>query len=436
MMKKFTVLLITLWCLALSTAQALSIQPLHTKNGVPILLVERHQLPMLDIAVIFPTGSARDGKHHGLANLTAAAMAQQTNDLSEEKLMQKLAETGAILKHNTRKDYTEWTLKTLTEETKYQTATRLLNSILAKPDFSQKILKRLKKQIIIGIEKSEEDPFYQAKIAYFKAQYAGHPYAHPAIGTKNTVRKITAKQVSGFYHRYYTLNNAQIIVVGDITRAHAIQLGEKLTSGLREGKPAKPIRKDIQSVKKNIFVTMNTAQSTIFMGQVGFSPYSNGYYARMIGNDILGGAGLNSILNKEVREKRGLAYFASSQIVTLAANGPLLMYSQTQKKQAQKTNTLIQQIYRKFLMDGISQKALDQAKRSLTGKIAIGNVSNTNILTHLIRIAAYHYPLDYFKEFSQHISKVTRNDVKASFSSLRNKGLVSVVVGQTHEKAK
>ena len=166
---------------------------------------------------------------------------------------------------------------------------------------------------------------------------------------------------------------------------------------------------------------MNKAQTTLVMGQLGFPAYGKGYYARLVGNDIFGGAGLNSVLADEVREKRGLAYFAHSQLMHLQGNGPFVMLSQSRTQKALKAYQTMLHSYHHFLQKGVTNHQLKEAKRSLIGRKDLANVTNKGLLSNLIQMAFYHYPTNYFKTFAKNIQAVDNGKNCFQFFKLENK---------------
>jgi zinc protease len=416
----------------LSKAAAVVPVTFDTKNGVPVYFVERNNLPIVDIAVIFSAGSVRDGSKWGIANLTQQMMGHETQHYSEKEVSDRIAETGAILDSILTRDMSVWTLRSLSESKKLNRSTEVFHAILTQPSFSKNIFLRLKDQTRVAILESEQDPMSLATNAFFETMYRGQAYAHPRLGTLTSLALLNEQDSLDFYTQYYTARNASIILVGDLTPQQAKKLADTLSSGMLIGEAAPVIEPVIQQKKADVFVPLKKEQTTLVMGQLGFPPYSNYFYARLVGNDIFGGAGLNSILANEVRKKRGLAYFAYSQLTPLQGDGPFVIASQSREQNVKEVYRTIREAYHQFLNQNVSPERLEETKNSMIGGYKLANVTNTSLLLNLIPMVFYHFPLDYFQTFVQKIEAVTQQDVLASFSTLKGKPLVTVMVGRTN----
>ena len=154
-----TFLFALLLSLSLSAQAALAIQHWQTPQGARVLFVESHELPMLDIAVDFPAGSARDpAAKAGLAQLTHGLLDQGAGGLSDSAIAHRLADVGAVLSGNFDRDRAGVTLRTLSSAAEKDKALDLLARVLQQPEFPQPVIKREKQRLIASIREAEADP--------------------------------------------------------------------------------------------------------------------------------------------------------------------------------------------------------------------------------------------------------------------------------------
>lgn len=402
----------------------------QTSHKLPVYFVQRKHIPMLDVAVVFAAGSARDGDHLGLANLTQDLMGHETQNHTEEALLTAIAKTGAELTSELTRDMSIWKLRTLTDGDKLKESVALFHSVLTKPSFSEKITNRVKDQLRVErLEKSQHAVFI-ANNAFFRSLYNDHPYAHSSLGTEESLKNITSADCLSFYQKHYTNANAFMVIIGDVTLSKAKRLANQISDGLLLGEKLPPIPPATAGTHKNIYLAQDKAQTTILIGQLGFPAYSEQHYAQLIGNYILGGSGLSSLLAKQVRTKRGLAYHVSSRLGRGEAIGPFLMLSQSRTKNAKKTYQTMLKTYRHFLGRKVTQAQLEEAKSGLIYRSQLESVSNEQVLSDLISLAFYHFPVDYMQTFSDKIKKVTQQQIKDSFAVLKSRPLISVAVGK------
>ena len=126
---------------------AVKIQHWQTSSGSAVYFVENHDLPIIDLSVAFPAGSARDTKAtSGVAGVTRYMMTLGAAGMSEEAITNAFADIGANLGGELDVDRAAFNLRTLTSE--QAKALETFNKILHKPDFPQVVLEREKTRII------------------------------------------------------------------------------------------------------------------------------------------------------------------------------------------------------------------------------------------------------------------------------------------------
>ena len=147
---QFLIVLLTS-LLAFSAYAAVKISHWQTSTGAQVYFVENHDLPIIDVAVNFPAGSARDSKAtSGAAGVTRYMMTLGADGMNEEVITNKFADIGAILGGELDADRAAFKLRTLTSES--VKALQTFNQILHKPDFPQTVLEREKTRIVAGLK--------------------------------------------------------------------------------------------------------------------------------------------------------------------------------------------------------------------------------------------------------------------------------------------
>ena len=195
-MKYLVIFFISLFSIAAQAA--LKINHWQTTSGSDVYFVENHDLPIIDLAVNFPAGSARDSKEKsGIAGVTRYMMTLGADGMNEEDITNQFADIGAILGGDLDRDRAALKLRTLTSE--QGKALEIFNKILHKPDFPQAVLEREKTRIIAGLKEAETQPESIASKAYMKALYGAHPYALDDSGEIDTVNALKREDLLSFY---------------------------------------------------------------------------------------------------------------------------------------------------------------------------------------------------------------------------------------------
>lgn len=426
-----TILFALLLSLPLSAQAALAIQHWQTPEGARVYFVESHGLPMLDIAVDFPAGSARDpaGKA-GLAQLTHALLDQGAGGLSDTAIAHRLADVGAVMSGNLDRDRAGVMLRTLASDTEKNAAIDTLARVLQKPDFPQAVIKREKQRLISSIREAEADPGTVASKAFYRALYATHAYAHDEAGEPATIQKLTRNDLQAFYRTHYSAPNAVIALMGDITRAEAESIAARLASGLARAAAVPALPQPAPATASDTRIAHPSTQSHVLVGAVGMSRTDPDYFPLFVGNYVLGGGGFDSRLMREVRDKRGYAYSAYSYFNPMMEAGPFQLGLQTKLEQTDDALKVARETVQAFVADGPSEAELEQARANLTGGFPLRIDSNKKILGYLSAIGFYKLPLNYLDTWVEQVNAVDVAAVKQAFARrLDPDKLVTVVVG-------
>ena len=404
------------------------IQHWQTSQGGQVYFVASPGLPMVDMRMVFDAGSARDGKHHGIASLTASLLETGAGQWNADQLAQRFDDVGAKFQYATDRDTSSVSLRTLTQADLFAQAIATYQTMISRPQFVLQEFQRIKEQRLISLKQQQERPGYIAKKAFYQSLYAQHPYAHLEAGDPESIAAITLADVQQFYQQYYVRNNAVLVIVGDLTETQARQTAESLFKSLRPGVRADKLPVvSLPVAGKQQHIGFSSTQTHVLAGLPVLSRKDADYFALYVGNHILGGSGLVSKLFGEIREKRGLAYSAYSYFSPLAEAGPFTMGLQTQNKQRTVAIEVLQQTLSDFIKSGPTQAELIAAKKNLTGGFVLRFDNNRKLLNYVAMIAFYQLPLDYLQSFPEKVALVTTEDIKSAFQRRVNTDLLQLI---------
>ena len=430
-MKKLQSLVVLVSSLiAFSSEAAVKIKHWQTASGSDVYFVENHDLPIIDMALNFPAGSARDtAATSGVAGVTKYMMTLGAAGMNEEVITNKFADIGAILGGELDADRAAFKLRTLTSE--QAKALETFNQILHKPDFPQAVLDREKVRIIAGINESATMPESISSKAFMKALYGAHPYSLDESGEVESITAMKRDDLVAFYKQYYSAKSAVIALIGDMTEAQARAIAESTSSGLPQTTAVAKIAEITYPSAANVQnINHPASQAHILLGYPGIKRGDADYFPLYVGNYILGGGGFVSRLTEEVREKRGLVYSVYSYFMPLAELGPFQIGLQTKKEQAGEALKLVNETVAKFIKNGVTEPELKAAKDNIIGGFPLRIDSNGKILDYLSIIGFYKLPLTYLDDFNQKVGTVTTAQIKEAFQRrVKPENFVSVTVG-------
>lgn len=421
--------LIYLTNLAVSVAAVPNIQYWQMENGVRVYFVEAHELPMVDVRVTFDAGSARDAAQPGIAALTNGLLDQGAGNWSADELAEQIANIGAQLYNNSLRDMAIVGLRTLTQREILNAAADIFAAVITAPTFPQDAFEREQARTLTALEEEQQSPSTVASQAFFRAIYRDHPYAHPMLGTVQSVNQLSRNALIDFHRRYYVGNNAVLAIVGDIDRQQAEALAIRIFSKLPPGELPQPlpeVAKLSEPLTENI--VFPTTQTHIILGQPTINRLSPDYFPMYLGNHILGGSGLVSRISEEIREKRGLSYSAYSEILTMRVAGPFVMNLQTRNEKAEEALKVLQQVLQEFINNGPTTEELIKAQQNITGGFALRLDSNRKVVEYLSVIGFYKLPLDYLDKFKTNVTAVTVEKIRDAFQRHINADQLAVII--------
>lgn len=428
---------ILLFCLFSSLVYATpDIQTWETNKGAKVFLVESHELPMVDIKLIFDAGSSRDESHPGLAVLTNDLLSEGAAGKSVDDISNVFESLGAIYGSDAGYDSASIGLRSLSDGSKLEPALENLIDVLTKPDFPEAAFQREKNRMMIGLRSKKQSPAALARDAFYEALYDKHPYARPSEGTEESLSAITVDDLRDFHKQNYLANNVIVAMVGDVSRDQAEKIAEQLTQQLAVGEKQKAIP-EVSDLKKaeTIYIEHPSGQMHVLMGQPGVKRGDADYFPLYVGNHVLGGGGMVSRLFKEIREKRGLSYSAYSYFNPMREAGPFLSGLQTRADQTEEAIAVLKDNLKRFIEQGPTEEELVASKKNITGGFPLRLDSNGKILGYLSVIGFYGLPLDYLETFNAKIEAVTVDQIKDAFRKHLNPDkFVTVKVGPKLEE--
>ncbi len=382
-------------------------------NGITVLVLEQHYLPIVEIHALIKAGSAQDPPEKaGLANLVASLLDEGTQTRTSKQLAEQIDFVGGSLGTKASEDFTSATSRVLKKDA--ELGFTLLADILLHPAFHKQEYERVKMQILGEIVSDNDDPGHVALKAFNQLVFHGHPYRWPVEGTEETLGRITLADVQAFYAREYLPNQTILAVVGDLTVDQVTTLVQTHFGGWKKAapplhaprKPAPMERKTIQLIEKDL------TQSTIVLGHAGISRTNPDFYAVTVMNHILGAGGFSSRLMDSIRDKQGLAYGIMSQFDARLMPGAFVVNLQT------KTNTTNQAIngvlaeLKSMREAPVTDQELADAKSFLMGSFPLRLDSTAKLAQVLAQVEFYGLGLDYFTQYPKWIERVTKDDVQ------------------------
>jgi len=391
-----------------------AIQKRALSNRLPVWIVERHEVPVVQVNLVVLSGTGDDpaGKF-GIASLTAALLTEGAGSRSALQIADAVDFLGADLATNAGSDGSAVRLSV--PVARLGDALPIMADVALRPTFPEAELQRQRAERLTQILQARDDPASIDQLAFARTLYGTtHRYGTALAGTAQTIQAFTVDEVRSFYRSAYSPSNAAIIVVGDVTPDRAMPMLET-NFGKWQGAPAPPhttLEAPQLPAARQIYIVdkPGAPQSQVRIGWVGVSRSTPDYFPITVMNTILGGS-FSSRLNLNLREKHGYTYGAQSQFDMRLGAGPFVAAAGIQ---TDKTADALKEFFVELngILQPVPAEEVTRAKHYVSLRYPLGFETTGDIAARLEQALVYHLPEDYFSTYVQRIEAVTPADVQ------------------------
>ncbi|HWR98979.1 MAG TPA: pitrilysin family protein [Prolixibacteraceae bacterium] len=401
------------------------------KNGLTVVLHEDRSDPIAAVAVYYHVGSSREvaGKT-GFAHLFEHMMFQKSENVPEDQFFKNIQGAGGSLNGSTNQDrtnYYEVVPKNALEMALWMESDRMgyLETMVTKQAL-------VNQQNVVQNEKRESVDnaaygFNYGLIA--KTLYpAGHPYSWTVIGEMKDLTGATVEDVKAFHQKYYSPNNATLVISGDINKTEVKAMVEKYFGEIPKGiaiEKRKPMPVSIATTVK-LFHEDNFAKAPMLtMVFAGAERYSKDSYALNFLGELMAGTKKSPLYNILVKEKKftsrvsarnGSQELAGSFTFSVTAN-PGVNLSEVEKA--------IFEGFARFEKDGFTEEDLTRIKASYETYFYNSFESVQSKAFTLAEYMMYTGDPEFYKKDLANIQSVTIADVKRVYEKyLKGKNYV------------
>ena len=407
-----------------------TIQHLNLLNGLPVLLYEKHTVPLVQMNLVIRAGAVNDPeKKPGLASITAAMMTEGAGPRDALALSEAIDYLGAHLA--VAAGYHTFAVSLNTPVARLDSALSLMADVVLRPAFPPAELERKRQERLTTLLQWRDEPGTLASVMFSRLVYGVHPYGIPSIGTEQSLRSFTPEDLRRFHIAYFGPNTAALVVVGDVT---ARTLMPRLEAVFAKWKPVRPVQMQLPPIgqvagRHVVLIDKPGApQSEIRIGCVGLPRRTDDYYNVIVMNTILGGS-FTSRLNQNLREKHGYTYGAGSRFDFRPLAGPFLAGAAVQT--AVTDSSLVEFFSElKGILEPVPQKDLDRARNYVALSFPGDFQTVGQIASQMEDLFIYDLPDDTFNRYIDRILGVSRDDVsRVAKKTLNPDAMVVVVVG-------
>ena len=407
----------------------IQVQAWTTATGTGVKFVEARGLPIVDVMLRFKAGTTQDTSQPGLAALTLHMLDEGSQRYTATQQAEHMERLGAFTEQKIHLEHATLSLRSLSSKALLDPALDLFIDLAANPAFPAPALEKVKRQLSQHNAARDRRPDARARNEVFRHLFMAHPYGTPLGSTAGGIRSVTPEDLRVFHQRAYCTTNLEIVLVGDLSLTEAQSIAQRICQALPQGWPAI----DLPAVPAATGTTVNIDQagaSSALVLAVPINVPANDpdYPALVLASEVLG-AGLESRLMTELRQRRGLTYGIYSRVSSMSAGGLFTIDWEIAPAYVQATQALVETLLRDFIGHGPTQTELDLARKQLAGHLLRGVAQNKSLAALLTELAHQNQPVDHLNTYIERIGRLTPEDIRTVMQrrlDLSHKVLVSV----------
>ncbi|MEP6780902.1 MAG: pitrilysin family protein [Gemmatimonadaceae bacterium] len=402
-------------------------------NGVRLVVVEKHDLPLVSMSLHFGGGTNQLGTKQGVSGFLGAMLREGTSKRSADQLNDDLALLGTNVLFGVGSESGSAGFSTLTRT--FDSTMAIMMDMMLNSTFPAPSLERLRTQALAGYTRSQDVSGTIAAQVAAPLLYGDEPYG--IVVTDADLKAVTREDVSGLAKKFFVPVNATAYVVGDMTRAQAKAKLENAFKGWTGGNKLVVKYPDAPAPGPTTVYIVdmpNKPQSTLMLARTIPTEYSSDMAKVDVTNAIMGGL-FQSRLNSNIREAKGYSYGFNSRASW--RKGPGTLRAQGDVTREKTDSSLIEAMKEIRGMGGdkpVTADELTAAKNSYTLSLPSDLQSIAGISGVVSRIVDDGLPKDWWSQYISAINATTAADVAAMSAKYMDPShLVILIVG---DKAK
>jgi predicted Zn-dependent peptidase len=407
------------------------------KNGLRIITFPMENTKAITLLVLVGAGSKYEKKEiNGISHLIEHAVFRgtkkrpQTLDITKE-----LDRVGGIYNAFTSKELMGFWVKV--DSKHFDLSCDILSDMIFNPLFREKETEKEKKAIIEEINMFLDTPQVYILNLWEELLYGNQPAGWLIAGEKETVKRISRKDILNYYRLQFGAKNVVISLAGNFKEKEATSKIKKFFGKFKKIKTLS--KKSVIERQKNPQVLLKekeTDQTHLTLGVRAYNLFSPKKYPLAVLSNLLGGI-MSSRLFLEIREKRGMAYYIRTTDENYTDTGYLVTHAGINNKRAEEAIKIILREYRELKEKKVPKEELQKAKDNIKGHILLGLETSDAWAAYFGSQEILENKISTPEEECQKIDKVSQDDIlKIAKEIFQPQKLNLALIGPFKEKEK
>ncbi|GAA4803552.1 pitrilysin family protein [Olivibacter ginsenosidimutans] len=349
--------------------------------------------------------------HYGIAHFIEHLLFKKTERRNTNQILNRLELVGADLNAYTTKEYTCVHASFLKEH--LLRVMDLFEDIVFHSVFPETEMEKEKSVILDEIASYQDSPEDAIMDDFEDLVFKNHSLGHNILGITTSLMSINRSDVLSFLKQYYCTNEMVIAITGKYNLGRLKLLLEGLFDKIGPTQSSCARKAHVHYLPQQMTITKPIVQNHSSIGNVAYHLYDNRKIGMMVLNNLLGGMGMSSRLNLEIREKYGIAYTIESNYTPYTDSGVFSIYYGTDEDKAEKADKLVHKELRKLRENKLGVLQLHQAKQKFIGQIALAEENRMGVLITMAKNILDYGRVNTLEEIVEQVNVLTAEDLLA-----------------------
>lgn len=408
-----------------------AVEQFQLSNGLKVILVQKHTLPVVGGRLILDAGSMREpANKNGLASLTGSLLSEGTGSMTGAEIARAMDAFGA--QYSTGGGFSTAFADVVALKTVFPQALALAARTVIAPSFPTSEVTRVKNQALAAYQQRHARTAGLASDAFLRAAFdSTAPFSRPPSGTPATITALTRDDVVNWHRTMYAPSAATLLLVGALTPAEARSIAQEAYGNWTATRtPLAEVQNPIRRSATTRVILVDrpgSVQSSIIIGQPGFRATDPDYLNMVALNHVLGG-GFSSRINMNLREKRGYTYGAFSGLDLRPGSGAFRMASDVRTNATDSAIVEAVNEYKRIAGEPVPAAELQSALNNMVSSFPSAVQTVQGLSGRIQGLLIWGLPVDFYVTYRERLAAVTPEDVRTVAASRLTPDNVIVVV--------
>lgn len=348
---------------------------------------------------------------YGIAHFAEHALFKGTERRKAYQVNCRLENLGGELNAYTTKEDT--TLHATVLRRDFQRAVELIADVIFRSSFPDKELRKEREVIADEINSYKDSPSERIYDDFEDLIFRGSELGHNILGSKASIARFDSAALHRFVERTYTTDQMVFSSIGNFSVATARAVAERYLGCVAPTERGFVRQQPLAYEPFDVHLARHTHQAHGIIGTRGYSISDERRLPLALLVNILGGPSANSLLNIELREKRGLSYNVEATYTPYSDCGIVGIYFSSDHDNMSQCVELIEQKVAMLARELISPRRLAIAKRQFVAQMAISMESNEGYMLGAGKSYLLYKDIDTLEEAYKKVMGITAEQIMA-----------------------